>query len=63
METLYYHVQDVGDNAAAEMLAFEDRAGGAFGMKANMEPTDAKERDRIRKMEDEALAELEGGFL
>ena len=58
-----YAARRVGDNAAADMLAFEDRAGGAFGMKANLEPTDAKERDRIQKMEDEALAELEGGFL
>ena len=46
------------------MLAFEANAGGAFGMKANTEDLlDAKEQDRRRKMEDEALAELEGGFL
>ena len=59
-----YAARRIGDNAAADMLAFEANAGGAFGMKANTEDLlDAKEQDRRRKMEDEALAELEGGFL
>ena len=45
-------------------LPQQHNAGGAFGMKANTEDLlDAKEQDRRRKMEDEALAELEGGFL
>ena len=53
-------LREQGDNAAADMLALEERASGAFGAKKKEKELTRDEQRQVQQAEDDALAELEG---
>ena len=53
-------LREQGDNAAADMLALEERAAGAFGAKKKEKELTRDEQRQVQQAEDDALAELEG---